>query len=60
MDGSAALNTRGLERLSNHNSAAYLAIVGLDGLNNAQQAEYNRHYATDVTFRRPPTATDAP
>lgn len=33
------------------NSAAFMAITVLDGLNNGQQAEYNRHYATEVTFQ---------
>lgn len=32
-------------------NAAYLAIGGLEGLTNAQQAEFNRHYATEVVFQ---------
>lgn len=32
-------------------SAAWLISSGLEGLNNAQQAENNRHYATEVVFQ---------
>lgn len=31
--------------------ATWIAINGLEGLNNAQQAEYNRHYSTEVVFQ---------
>ncbi|UPK75109.1 hypothetical protein MU582_00300 [Nocardioidaceae bacterium SCSIO 66511] len=33
------------------NGGLGLLIDGAEGLNNAQQAEFNRHYATEVTFQ---------
>ena len=32
-------------------NAAFIAITALEGMNNAQQAEFNRHYATEVVFQ---------
>ena len=32
-------------------NAAFVAIAGLEGLTNAQQAEFNRHYGTEVVFQ---------